>query len=351
MSDNGLYSAVDKLFAALSRWEDVGEAGTAGWAPQLWNALQQNGFSDVPVPEELGGAGGGVADAIQLLRAAGAHAAPVPLAEAGLVGGWLLASAGLALPKGVRTVLPPAATLRLDGDRLFGTVPAVPWGHRAEHVVGLVDDVVVLAPGPAAASGGPAVSRGVNLAEEPRDTVVFDGVPVAARTDASDGVTEQSLWERTALGRAALMVGAVSAVAAMTLRYSGEREQFGRPIGRFQAVQAHLVTIHQQAAVVASAVDGAVEAVELGRGGFEIACAKMLADRAAQLVTAAAHQTHGAIGMTKEYPLHYLTRRLWAWRDEAGGHHRWADRLGAALVARGADALYPAIQSGSEVVS
>jgi acyl-CoA dehydrogenase len=180
--------------------------------------------------------------------------------------------------------------------------------------------------------------------------VIFDGVPVTARADAPDEVTEQTLWERTALGRAALMAGAVSAIAAMTLRYSREREQFGRPIGRFQAVQAHLVTIHQQATVVASAIDGAVEAVELGRGSFEIACAKMLADRAAQLVTAAAHQTHGAIGMTKEYPLHYLTRRLWAWRDEAGGHYRWADRLGAALVACGPDALYPAIQCGSEVV-
>ncbi len=350
MSDNELYDAAAKLFAAHSRWEDVAEAEAAGWAQQLWKALQQSGFSDVPVPEKLGGAGGGVADAVQLLRAAGAHAAPVPLAEAGLVGGWLLASAGLALPDGVRTVLPPDATLRLDGDRLFGTAPAVAWGHRAEHVVGLIDGVVVLAPGPAAPSGGPAVSRGVNLADEPRDTVVFDGVPVIAHADAPDGITEQRLWERTALGRAALMAGAISAVAAMTSRYSSEREQFGRPIARFQAVQAHLVTIHQQDAVVSSAIDGAVEAVELGRGGFEIACAKMLADRAAQLVSAAAHQTHGAIGMTKEYPLHYLTRRLWAWRDEAGAHHRWADRLGTALVAKGPDALYPAIQCGSEVL-
>jgi acyl-CoA dehydrogenase len=350
MSDNELYSAAAKLFAAHNRWEDVGEAEATGWAPRLWKALQQSGFSDVPVPEELGGAGGSVADAVQLLRAAGAHAAPVPLAESGLVGGWLLASAGLALPEGVRTVLPPAATLRLDGDRLFGTVPAVAWGHRAQHVVGLVGGIIVLAPGPAAQSGGPAVSRGANLADEPRDTVVFDGVPVTVRADAPDAVTEETLRERTALGRAALMAGAISAVAAMTLRYSGEREQFGRPIARFQAVQAHLVTIHQQAAVVASAIDGAVAAVEFGRGSFEIACAKMLADHAARLVTAAAHQTHGAIGMTKEYPLHYLTRRLWAWQDEAGGHHRWADQLGTALVACGPDALYPAIQSGSEVM-
>jgi acyl-CoA dehydrogenase len=352
MSDSQLFALAAKLFDEHSQWHDVRDAEATGWAETLWKALQQTGFCDVPVPEELGGAGGTVTDAVELLRAAGAHAAPVPLAEAGLVGGWLLASAGLTLPKGVRTVLPVAGNarkLRLDDDRLFGTAPGVAWGHRAEHVVALVDGVVVLAPGPAAQSG-PTVSRGVNLADEPRDTITFDGTPVTARVDAPPGVTEQSLWERTALGRAALMAGAVSVIAAMTLRYSNEREQFGRPIGRFQAVQAHLVTIHQQATVVASAIDGAVAAVELGRGGFEIACAKILADRAAQLVTAAAHQTHGAIGMTKEYPLHYLTRRLWAWRDEAGGHNRWATELGAALVARGPDALYPAIQSGSEVV-
>jgi acyl-CoA dehydrogenase len=350
MSESELYGLAAKLFDEHSRWQDVGEAESSGWAESLWKALQQTGFTDVPIPEALGGAGGSVADAVQLLRAAGAHAAPVPLAEAGLVGGWLLASVGIRLPNGVRTVLPPDNELRLDGDRLSGTAPAIAWGREAEHVVGLVDGVVVLAPGPAAQAGGPAVSRGTNIADEPRDTVVFDGVPVTARAAAPDAVTEQSLWERTALGRAALMAGAISAVAAMTLRYSGEREQFGRPINRFQAVQAHLVHIHQQATVLESAIDGAVEAVELGRGGFEIACAKMLADRAAQLVTAAAHQTHGAIGMTKDYPLHYLTRRLWAWRDEAGGHQRWASLLGSALVAQGPDTLYPAIQSGSEVV-
>ncbi|HEU4361557.1 MAG TPA: acyl-CoA dehydrogenase family protein [Mycobacterium sp.] len=353
MSTSELSSAANRLFDEHSGWQAVGAAEAAGWAEQLWEALRQTGFTDVPVPEELGGAGGSVADAVQLLRAAGAHAAPVPLAESGLVGGWLLASAGLAVPNGVRTVLPPGATagLRLDGHRLFGTVPHVAWGHRAEHLIGLIDGVVVLAPGPAAQPAGLAVSRGVNLADEPRDTVHFDGVPVTARVDAPEPVTEQALGERAALGRAALIAGALTAVAAMTLRYSREREQFGRPIGRFQAVQAHLVTIHQQAAVVSAAVDGAVAAVEHGRASFEIACAKLLADRGAQLAARAAHQAHGAIGMTKEYPLHHLTRRLRAWQDEGGGHHRWADLLGQTLVAAGPDALYPAIQSGSTVVT
>jgi acyl-CoA dehydrogenase len=343
MTENELYGLAVKLF------EEHRDAEPDGWAPNLWKALQQTGFSDVPIPEDLGGAGGSVADAVQLLRATGAQAAPVPLAEAGLIGGWLLASVSIPMPNGIRTVLPPGNELRLDGDRLSGTASAIPWGRNAEHVVGLVDGTIVLAPGPAQPNG-PAVSFGTNIADEPRDTVVFDGVRVAAHADAPDDVTEETLWERTALGRVALMTGAVGAIATMTLRYSGEREQFGRPINRFQAVQAHLVHIHQQATVLESAIDGAVEAVELGRGGFEIACAKLLADRAAQLVTAAAHQTHGAIGMTKEYPLHYLTRRLWAWRDEAGGHQHWASRLGAALVAQGPDALYPAIQSGSELV-
>jgi acyl-CoA dehydrogenase len=352
MSDNELHSVATKFFDEHCGWEVVGEAEDTGWADELWQALQETGFADVPMPEELGGSGGGVADAVELLRAAGAHAAPVPLAETGLVAGWLLASADLVLPNGIRTVLPTVAggRLHLDDDRLFGTVPGVAWAHRAEHVVGLVDGVVLIAGGPAAPVTRPTVSRAVNLAGEPRDTLHFDGVPITARASAADEVSEQTLAERAALGRAALMAGALAAVAAMTLRYTREREQFGRPIGRFQTVQAHLVTIHQQATVVAAAVAGAVAALERGRGGFEIACAKLLADRGALLAARAAHQAHGAIGMTKEYPLHYLTRRLWAWRDEAGGHHRWAERLGAALLSAGPDALYPAIQSGSDVV-
>lgn len=349
MTDTELHDVAAKLFDDYCGWEVVAEAESAGWAAGLWTVLGQTGFGDVPVPEEFGGAGGGVADAIALLHAAGAHAAPVPLAESGLIGGWLLASAGLALPGGVRTVLPSTATrqLRLDGERLFGTAPGVAWGHRAEHVVGLVDGMVILAPGPAAQGNRPQAVRAVNLADEPRDVLHFDGVTVTAQISAPAEVNEQTLHERAALGRAALMAGALSAVADMTLRYSRERAQFGRPIGRFQAVQAHLVTIHQQATVVATAVAGAAAAAERGQGSFEIACAKLLADRGARLATQAAHQTHGAIGMTREYPLHCLTRRLWAWRDEGGGHRRWADRLGQALVAAGPDALYPAIQSGS----
>src|SRR5882757_3384962 len=116
MTDTALRDVATELFDRFSGWEMVEEAERCGWAEPLWKALQDVGFGDVPVPEELGGAGGDIADAITLLRVAGAHAAAVPLAEAGLVGGWLLSSVRLGLPDGVRTVLPPVAQSDLHVD-------------------------------------------------------------------------------------------------------------------------------------------------------------------------------------------------------------------------------------------
>ncbi|MEX2520284.1 MAG: acyl-CoA dehydrogenase family protein, partial [Paracoccaceae bacterium] len=71
--------------------------------------------------------------------------------------------------------------------------------------------------------------------------------------------------------------------------------------------------------------------------------AKLRASEAAGMVAAIAHQTHGAIGFTQEYRLHPLTRRLWAWRDEYGSEGFWAERLGAAGAAAGADRFWPAL--------
>ena len=60
-----------------------------------------------------------------------------------------------------------------------------------------------------------------------------------------------------------------------------------------------------------------------------------------------AHQVHGAIGFTHEHELHYRTRRLWAWRDEMGSETWWAARVGEAVLARGADGLWPLLTSSS----
>jgi acyl-CoA dehydrogenase len=102
------------------------------------------------------------------------------------------------------------------------------------------------------------------------------------------------------------------------VRYTGERSQFGKPIGRFPGVQQHVVHVAQQAAMLEMAADlvCVAAAADPGLAGqaatFQLAAAKSVAADAATIAAAAAHQAHGAIGVTKEYPLHHLTRRLWA---------------------------------------
>jgi acyl-CoA dehydrogenase len=136
----------------------------------------------------------------------------------------------------------------------------------------------------------------------------------------------------------------------MTVGYTNERVQFGRPVARFQAVQRHLVDGAQDAVLVGMAADTAARAASRGEARFEIASAKLLANQAAFTATRAAHQAHGAMGMTREYPLHQLSRRLWAWRSEYGDERFWSARLGAAVRTAGADQLYPAISGGSAVL-
>ena len=155
------------------------------------------------------------------------------------------------------------------------------------------------------------------------------------------------LFMRGALTRIALMAGALDRVYEIAVRYAADRRQFGRPIGSFQAVQQHLVTIAQQAALAGVAADATARRPH----GFEIAAGKLLANRAALIAGRAAHQVLGARGTTREHPLGQLTCRLWAWRSEYGDEHHWSTRLGAAVADAGADGLYPAITGGSTILS
>ena len=201
------------------------------------------------------------------------------------------------------------------------------------------------------------VEQHVNLAGEPRDTVYFDGAAPLASAPAGTGISVATLGRRGALTRIALMAGAASRIRDITVRYTGERSQFGKPIGRFPGVQQHVVSITQQAAMLEMAADlvTAAAAADPGLTGqaaaFQVAAAKSVAADAATTATAAAHQAHGAMGATQEYPLHSFTRRLWAWTREYGTGAQSADELGAIVSAAGADALWPAIASGGTTLA
>ena len=341
------------LFRDRCTPEDVVAAEGTGWSERLWAALTESGFPYVSLPEEAGGSGGDVADACALLTVAGRFAAPVPLAEAGVLGGWALTSAGLPLPEGPLSVAVgrPGDVVELSGGpgswRLTAHVQRVPWGRRSARVALLAEvggqRYVVSAPTDSA-----EVTPGQNLAAEPRDTLAWESVPLPddAVAVAPAGVDAQALRLRGALSRAALISGALARVSELTVRYTGEREQFGRPIARFQAVQTHLVTIAEEAQLAGLATEVAARNARPEPGFFDVAAAKAVASEAATIAARASHQAHGAIGMTKEYELGQLSRRLWSWRDEFGSERYWSRELGRQLAEAGADELWPRISTG-----
>jgi acyl-CoA dehydrogenase len=344
MTDALLLETAERVLADTCTHETIQAAERDGWAPGIWRRVAEVGLPAIALEE-----GGSLADALAVLRVAGAYAAPVPLAETGLLAGWLLEGAGLAVGEEPLTVVPgrPEDTLSLRGGRLTGVAHRVPWARTVSRIVALLESDgtwFVAAVRPSDAS----IEPHVNLAGEPRDTVTFDGPAEVA--PAAPGVDAAALRYRGALTRAMLMAGALDRMSRMTVGYTNERVQFGRPVARFQAVQRHLVDGAQDAVLVGMAADTAARAAERGDARFEIASAKLLANQAAFTATRAAHQAHGAMGMTREYPLHHLSRRLWAWRSEYGDERHWSARLGAAVRASGADQLYPAISGGSAVL-
>jgi acyl-CoA dehydrogenase len=358
MSDM-LIETTERLFGSLCRPDALRAAEQSGWAPQMWAEVAGLGLPWIGLPEDLGGQGGTLLDALAVLRVAGAHSLPLPLAETGLAG-WLLTAAGVEVPSEPLTVVPgrPDDTLRLSGGRLYGTAHRVPWARAAGSIVTLLPSEPPASqeppPGNAwsvmAVQGDAAtVTPMTNLAGEPRDTVAFEGVtPQILVPSAIDG---EALLYRGALTRAVLMAGALQRVCELTVGYTREREQFGRPLARFQAVQHHIVTVVQETAAVGVAATAAARRAQHGDARVEIAAAKLLANLSVHSAVRSAHQAHGAMGVTQEYPLHHATRRLRAWRCEYGDEREWSTHLGRTAENVGADDLYPLITAGSALLA
>lgn len=292
----------------------------------VWQNLTDSGLSVLLVPESVGGSGASVRELAVVLRGVGAAAASVPISEANLAA-TVLAGLGADLPGGL-------LTLTITGDALGRPNPqtgldAVPYGRAADHVVWVraSDDGhgrVLIVPMTAA-----SIEEGTNLAGEPRDHV---GFPVGGVEEVG---SIRSVWDlrlQLAACRAWLIVGALERVRDLTVAYAHEREQFGRPLSRFQAVQQLMVetivvtqvarAITDELADVLASIDEPAEAAPL------VAAARATVGRSATVAARCAHQVHGAIGFTMEHPLQASTRRLMAWRDEDGTQADWSRWLG-----------------------
>lgn len=311
---NLLHDMADALFAGL-------RDGTA--SSEAWRRIDELGLPDLLVPEERGGFGGSWVDACLVIRLAGLHALPVALPEA-IVARHV---AGTFAPGSLGTIA-SASSGTVNADRFSGRIQgAVESGNAA----------FIAAPHPA---GGTMllctadVERTEKLTVEDlsRDDWRFENVEIIA--------CEPDVFLLGAFARTAQMAGAMDGALALSVNYVNEREQFGKPLAKFQAVQQNLATFACEAAAANAAAMGLAQALDRGGGIYETAAGKLRANRAAGISAGIAHQVHGAIGFTHEYPLHPFTRRLWSWRSEFGGDSHWSAFLGSRVLSAGAEAYW-----------
>ncbi|MCH9675795.1 MAG: acyl-CoA/acyl-ACP dehydrogenase [Gammaproteobacteria bacterium] len=315
-------------------------AGAAMWHAGPWDALEANGLTKALVPEAQGGAGAAWDDVYKIAESVGRAAAPMPLGET-IVAHALLSHLTAEVPLGPLTIVADGSGLTLteQGNKwtVQGTAKRIPWGRHAGYALAALPAngsvFLVLLPQPAA-----DMDIEHNLAGEPRDTFTFDG----AQVDAFECIDMDAdvLLRCGALLRVAQATGAMSSVQSRALAYASERVQFGRALAKFQTIQHYLADLACHSAQAEVAASAAFRAMDGGGCEFEVAEAKVVVGEAIELATRIGHQIHGAIGFTAEHDLHYFTQRLWSWKAEFGSTAFWAERLGRAALARGADKLW-----------
>lgn len=337
----------ERILTDLADIQTVAHATGDGWKAPLWKALEENGLTLALVPESAGGPGLALDEAMALLRAAGRHALSVPLAET-MLANRMLGMAGLQPVDGVAVplVAAPRGEMAIDADgHVSGRIPRVPFGREASALVALCDGPS----GPVVALIDPGIctlAEHLSLAFEPSDDVTVDGTALA-HAPAGEGLSD--LLNLGATLRAQQIAGALERMLDISVTYAMEREAFTRKIAKFQAVQHLLAQLGEETAAAVAAACSAADTLARGDSGMEalleVAAAKIRCGEAAQKASAIAHEVHGAIGYTAEHPLHRLTLRAQAWRDEFGSEAHWAVELGRAIAADGADALWPLMAS------
>lgn len=138
---------------------------------------------------------------------------------------------------------------------------------------------------------------------------------------------------------AAQMAGAMVAIRSMTIDYAQTRRQFGRPIGKFQAIQHQIAVLAAETEAAKMAAAMAMVGAPLEISAHKAAAAKIRAGEAARRVSAIAHAVHGAIGISQEHPLHQFTRKLRQWQSAHGGEGWWSGQLGRWVLAQRDDAV------------
>jgi acyl-CoA dehydrogenase len=313
MDGHELLDPLTRLLEDISAPARVREVETNLSIDTMWSALLESGFLDALIPEEAGGAGLSLADVGPLLQAFGYHAVPAPVAET-MVARALLHGAGIQVPDTPIVLATLAA----------GRAAAVPLALVAEHVLVDTGTALILASSCDAETIA-AGARGCLAAH-----LAWEAEPLGPSLRRP----ELGLRPIAATLRAAAIAGAADRLLQMTVSYANQRVQFGKPIGKQQAIQHQLAVMAEQTVLARIAAQIGL-ASGLPPSLAAAATAKQVTSSAAPQVANIAHAVHGAISMSEEYDLHLFTRRLHEWRLADGSESYWAAVLGRERIAGG----------------
>ncbi|MDT7795229.1 MAG: 3-oxocholest-4-en-26-oyl-CoA dehydrogenase beta subunit [Mycobacterium sp.] len=336
------------------------EGGDVRYDAALWRELATSDLLGIALPEKVGGSGHGFVELALLLAEVGWSVAPVPAYATLLLGadtiarygddgqqqrflpdvviGSRLLTAGLTEP-GRSDPTNPATTAQRDGSgwRLDGTkelVPAAQVAHTMLITATLDDGEVGLFLLDANAAGVD-IRPAATTNGEPHADVFLSGAVVSGedRLPGNGKEMVESLYARALVGLCAIQLGVTERALRIAASYTTEREQFGRPIGSFQAVQQRMADAFIDVEAIRWTMWQA--AWLLGQGGppgREAGIAKFWAAEAGARVAATAQQVHGGIGIDITYPL--FRYFLWAKHNELtlGSASAQLARLGAGYV-------------------
>ena len=309
-------------------------ASPTGHDLALWSKLAALGVCGALVPESQGGMGLDERDLVLLLEETGRAALPAPIVATAAVGAPLLRDAGvdalsehwlprIAAGDAVVAVGHPANPFIVDAG--LADLLLLAHGDDAVHAVPRADATIVHQP-----TNDPG-RRLFTVAWTPTPaTRIASGAAARALLDAA--------LDRGALACAAQALGVADQLLELAVAYAGQREQFGRPIGSFQALQHRLADVKVKLEYARPVVYTAAHSVAKGvpTRAVDVSHAKLAATEAAAFAARVALQVHGAIGYTWEQDLHLWMRRAWSLERGFGDAQFHLDRVAAFVLADGA---------------
>ncbi|MDN4494429.1 acyl-CoA dehydrogenase family protein [Ureibacillus aquaedulcis] len=319
-----IVDVVERMFKEKVEKETVDLLEAGKWGEDVWQLLLENEIEKVAIKEEQGGAGGDYEDLFHLYRLVGKYAVPIPFIEHTLAN-LILENSNIQPRSELSTIHIAAKPLDIMEGKATGSLKHVPWARYAEKLVTLgaeqgKESLILIDLKDA------TIENHTNLAAEPRDHIKFTDANILVSYPLTEQQREFFAKLQTVV-TVSKMVGAIDRAFELAVQFSKEREQFGRPIHRFQLVQQHLAILAGEQALSAAALENIIALLVEGDVNDEVAFARLKLDDASRIVATSAHQVHAAIGVTHEHRLHHYTRRLWAWRDEDFHEKYWKKEL------------------------